>query len=258
MPFLELPQHKIHYALSGPASAPLLVLSNSLGTHFAMWDPQLPEFEKRFRVLRYDTRGHGQSAVPPGPYTFDQLGADVLALLDGLRRERANFCGLSMGGMTGLWLALHAPQRLDKLIVSSASARFGTPDGWNARMATVLHSGMKAVASQVLERWYTPEFRNHSPQLASATLQMLESVSPEGYAACCAALRDSDLREAVAQIRTPTLIISGSKDPSSPPADGQYLAGKIPGAQYVELNAAHLSNVEAAAEYTDAVLRFLS
>src|SRR5271166_695850 len=258
MPFLDLSNHRIHYALSGPPDAPVLLLSNSLGTNFSMWDPQLPEFEKHFRVLRYDTRGHGQSMVTPGPYTFEQLSGDVVALLGVLEIARANFCGLSMGGMTGLWLARHAADRLRKLVVSSAAAKFGTAETWNARIATVRQSGMRSVAAQVVERWFTPEFRASSPEAARATQQMLEATSPEGYVACCAALRDTDLRETVAEIRVPTLIVSGAKDPVSPPADGKYLAEKIPGAQYAELQAAHLSNVEASAAYTSAVLQFLT
>jgi 3-oxoadipate enol-lactonase len=258
MPFLEVPNHRIHYALTGPADARVLVLSNSLGTDFSMWDSQLSEFEKHFRVLRYDTRGHGQSAVPHGSYTFHQLGGDVVALLDALEIERADFCGLSMGGMTGLWLGLNTPQRLHKSVISNASARFGTVEGWNTRIETVRRKGMKAVAAHVVERWYTPEFRASSPGTASATLQMLEATSPEGYIGCCAALRDTDLRESVVAIRTPTLIISGAKDPVSAPADGKYLAAQIPGAQYLELDAAHLSNVEASDAYTSAVLHFLN
>jgi len=258
MPFLEVPNNSIHYVLSGAPDAGLLVLSNSLGANCAMWDPQLPEFEKHFRVLRYDTRGHGQSAVPAGFYQLDQLGGDVVALLDELRIERAYYCGLSLGGLTGLWLSLHAARRFHKSVISSASAKFGTLAGWNARIETVRSKGMKSVADQVVERWYTPELRASSPGTVRATLQMLEATSPEGYAACCAALRDADVREAVAAIRTPTLIISGAKDPVSPPSDGKFLAAQIPGAQYVELDAAHLSNVEASSAYTSAVLRFLN
>src|SRR5271163_3034131 len=248
--FVEIPDHKIHYALSGLRDAHVLVLSNSLGTNFSMWDPQLAEFEKRFSVLRYDTRGHGGSAVTLGPYTFDQLGRDVLALLDALKIEAAYFCGLSMGGMTGMWLGLHAASRMRKLILCNTSARFGNAEMWEKRMAVVRQSGMKGVAPAVLERWYTPEFRASDAATVQATSRMLESTSLEGYLACCAALRDADFREAVKEIRTPTLVISGAKDASAPPADGQYLSSVIPGAQYAELNAAHISNIETPAEFT--------
>jgi len=258
MAFVEVQDHKIHYALSGPQHAPVLVLSNSLGTNFSMWDPQLAEFEKHFSVLRYDTRGHGASAVTPGPYTFDQLGHDVVALLDALKIETAYFCGLSMGGMTGMWLGVHAASRMRKLILCSTSAKFGNAEMWDKRMAAVRQRGMKGIAPVVLERWYTPEFLASAPETAQATSQMLESTSLDGYLACCAALRDADFREDIKQIRTPTLVISGAKDTSAPPADGRYLSSAIPGAQYVELNAAHISNIEAPAEFTREVMHFLN
>lgn len=222
-----------------------------------MWDAQLAAFEKSFYVLRYDTRGHGESAVSPGPYTFEQLGGDVVHLLDALKIDRAYFCGLSMGGMTGLWLSLQAAERFNKLIVSGTSAKFGSPEIWNPRIATVRANGMQAVAAAVVERWFTPEFRARAPETVLATQHMLELSSPEGYIACCAALRDSDMRESLASIRIPTLVMSGAKDPVSPPSDGRFLAEKISGAQYVELPAAHLANVEAAAEFSESVNTFL-
>jgi 3-oxoadipate enol-lactonase len=257
MPFVDLQDHKIHYTLSGPRDAPVLVLSNSLGTNLSMWDPQLAEFEEHFSVLRYDTRGHGASAVTTGPYTFDQLGRDVVALLDELKIETAYFCGLSMGGMTGMWLGVHAASRMRKLILCSTSAKFGNAEMWDKRMAAVRQRGMRGIAPVVLERWYTPGFLANAPAAAQTTSRMLESTSLDGYLACCAALRDADFREDVKQIRTPTLIISGAKDASAPPADGRYLFSAIPGAQYVELDAAHISNIELPEDFTREVMRFL-
>src|SRR5271154_508406 len=154
MPFAEFSGCRIYYDLSGPETAPVLVLSNSLGTDCSMWNAQLPEFEKYFSVLRYDTRGHGRSTVVPGPYAFEQLGGDVVALLDALKIETVHFCGLSMGGMTGLWLAQHAADRLRKLIVCNASAKFGSVEAWEKRIAAVRAGGVKAVATQVIERWF--------------------------------------------------------------------------------------------------------
>ncbi len=258
MPFIDLPDHRIHYAVSGSKTAPALILSNSLGTNFSMWDLQLPEFEKYFYVLRYDTRGHGDSAVSPGPYTFEQLGGDVVHLLDALKIERAFFCGLSMGGMTGLWLGLQTPKRFSKLIVASTSARFGNADGWNTRIATVRAQGMQAVAASVVERWFTPEFRAREPERVRATQKMLEMSPPEGYVACCAALRDSDMRESLASLNIPTLVISGASDPVAPPGDGKFLAESVPGAKYAELRGAHLVNIEAASGFTSSVVTFLT
>jgi 3-oxoadipate enol-lactonase len=258
MPFIEIGDFRAHYALSGSAEAPVLVLSNSLGTNFSMWDPELPAFEKHLRILRYDTRGHGQSSVTPGPYRIEQLGRDVLHILDRLSLERVHFCGLSLGGMTGMWLGINAPERLQKLILCNTAARIGSAETWNARIEAVRKSGMKSVAPAIVERWFTPAFRAAAPETIAQTLRMIETSPPEGYAACCAAIRDMDQREAISSINVPTLVIAGAQDPATPPADGKFLVSKIQGAQYVELPAAHLSNVEAAAQFSSEVLHFLT
>lgn len=257
MPFSDSNRAQIHYALEGPAARPALVLSNSLGTDFSMWDPQIAEFTKSFRVLRYDTRGHGKSFVTPGPYSAKQLADDVLALADRLKLEQFHFCGLSMGGMTGMWLAANAPQRLNKLVISSASAKFGTPETWSTRIETVRKQGMKPVAAATIERWFTSAFRARNPLHTANIRKMVESVNPEGYIACCAAVRDFDFREQLSKIHIPTLVISGVHDPATTPADGRFLADHIPNARYVELNAAHLSNVEDADRFTQEVSGFL-
>jgi 3-oxoadipate enol-lactonase len=234
------------------------MLSNSLGTNFSMWEPQKPQLAQRFRILRYDTRGHGRSSVTPGDYTIEQLGRDVLALLDTMNLERVHFCGLSMGGMIGMWLGVHAPDRLERLVLCNTAARIGTKESWNARIATVRAEGMKAVAAAVVERWFTPEFRAACPQKVAQARQMLENSHPEGYAANCAAIRDMDQREEIAQIAAPTLVIHGAKDPVTPPTESQFLVDQIRGAAGVQLNAAHLSNVEQAEAFTDALCSFLS
>ncbi len=265
MPFVDVGELRTHYALTGDKE-PVLLLSNSLGTDFSMWDPQMAELERHFRILRYDTRGHGKSLVAssvappvtPGDYTIEQLGRDVLGLLDSLRLDRVHFCGLSMGGMIGIWLGIHAPTRLHRLVLSNTAARIGTKEMWNARIATVRKDGMKSVAAAVIERWFTPGFRASFPQKVAQAQRMLENTSPEGYAACCAAIRDIDQRETVLRIKTPTLVIYGGSDPVTPASDAQFLTDRIRGAVRVELPAAHLSNVEQAAAFTEAVSNFLS
>ncbi|MGA2415917.1 MAG: 3-oxoadipate enol-lactonase [Candidatus Sulfotelmatobacter sp.] len=256
MPFVGLGEWKTHYALSGDGED-VLVLSNSLGTDFSMWDPQLVELEKKVRVLRYDTRGHGKSSVTPGGYSIEQLGRDVLGLLDSLRIERAHFCGLSMGGMIGIWLGIHAPGRLYRLVLCNTAARIGSKEMWNARIATVDKDGMKPVAAAVIERWFTPGFRAAFPDEVATAQSMLENTSPEGYAACCAAIRDMDQRDAVSQISLPTLVIYGASDAVIPLPDAHFLTQQIRGARELELAAAHLSNLEQAEEFTHAVLSFL-
>jgi 3-oxoadipate enol-lactonase len=258
MPFAQTEDLRVHYALTGTIRAPLLILSNSLGTTYSMWDPQLAALERKFRILRYNTRGQGQTAVTPGPYTIEQLGSDVVHLMDALDLEQAHFCGLSMSGMIGMWLALNAPARLQKLVLCNTAAQIGTAQGWNARIESVRQGGMKAVAQAVIDRWLTPEFRERSPQAAATALRMLENAPPEGYVGCCAAVRDADFRSGIGAIRVPTLVIAGSKDHATPPAEGRLLADHIAGAQYAELDSSHLSNLEAPEEFTNRVIQFLS
>jgi 3-oxoadipate enol-lactonase len=258
MPFAESGHAQIHYVFEGEPGKPVLVLSNSLGTNLSMWRPQLPEFLKSLRVLRYDTRGHGKSSVTSGPYSIEQLGKDVIALADELKLDRFHFCGLSMGGIIGMWLALNTPQRLNKLVLSSTAAKIGAPEMWNTRIDTVRKQGMKPVAAATIERWFTPSFRQKNPQVISSIRKTLEETSPEGYAANCAAVRDFDLREQLYLIHTSTLVISGKHDSATPPVDGRFLAEHIPGARYVELNAAHLSNIEDADRFTPEVVTFLN
>lgn len=257
MSFAQLQDARIHYELTGPENAPVLVFSNSLGTNFSMWDSQLPLFGKQFRVVRSDTRGHGQSSVTLGPYSIEQLSCDVLALLDFLRFERVYFCGLSMGGMIGMWLSVNAPHRLHRVVLSNTAAKIGTPEFWGSRIEKVRKVGMKAISAAVMERWFTPAFRANSTNAVIATQRMLESASPEGYAANCAAIRDFDARPSISSIQVPVLIVTGTHDPGTTVADGQYLAKQIKGAQFVELNASHLSNIEAGERFNSEVASFL-
>ena len=258
MPFVKSADAQIHYSLEGQAGKPALILSNSLGADLSMWDPQIPELSKSFRVLRSDTRGHGKSSVTPSPYTFEQLAKDVLALADSQQLERFHFCGLSMGGQIAMWLAVNVPERLKKVVLCSTAAKIGTPEMWNARIATVLKEGMKNVAEAAMERWFTAGFRAKNPSIIAHIQKNLETTSPEGYAACCAAICDFDFRKKLKNIRTPTLVISGTHDAATTPADGQFLANQIPVARYVELNGAHLSNIEDADRFTREVLGFLN
>ena len=258
MHFIETSAGKFHYLLEGPDGTPAIVLSNSLGTNLAMWDAQAHAFSHKFRVLRYDTRGHGLSSDSKGPYSIEQLGRDVLALLDSLQITRAVFCGISLGGMTGMWLGIHAAERLNGLILCNTAGRIGTAEGWNARMAKIRESGMESVAQAVVGRWFTPRFVARSPQTVEAARQMLISTPVEGYAACCAAIRDADLRPSLAKVNVPTLVIAGTHDGVTTPADAAFLVKNIRGALGAEIGAAHLSNIEAPGNFNKSVLRFLS
>ena len=248
----------LHYLLVGPEDAPVLVMSNSLGTDHTMWDPQMPALSQRFRVLRYDTRGHGKSSVPRAPYQVDRLGKDVLALMDGLDIPKAMFCGLSMGGMTGMWLGVNAPDRFSKLVLCNTAAKIGTEQVWNDRIATVRKSGMAAITPGGIQRWLTEGFIKANPAIVEKVSALLLSTDPEGYCLACAAVRDMDQRESVAAIRAPTLVIAGTYDLPTPASDGRVLADTIRNARYVELPAAHLSNVEVVADFTKELTGFLA
>lgn len=258
MPYARLNDVELHYALDGEAGLPVLILSNSLGTSLDMWLPQLEQWRARYRVLRYDTRGHGQSGVTPGPYSIAQLGGDVVALMDHLDIRRAHFCGVSMGGITGMWLGIHHADRLHKLVLSNTAAWIGPPDNWTTRAAAVTERGVAHLAPAVVARWLTPDFASAHPERVVLLEAMLDATPATGYAAGCLAVRDNDLRGEVQQITVPTLVIAGCHDLPTPPADGQFLQRSIAGAAYLELAGAHLTNQELPDAYAAAVLDFLA
>ena len=249
---------RVHYALSGNAGGPVVLFSNSLGTNLSLWDGQAAVLEKSYQVLRYDTRGHGQTGVTPGPYTIEQLGKDAVQLLDRLEIERAHFCGISMGGLIGQWLGIHAPGRVERLALCSTGPKIGTPETWNPRIEAIRKSGMKPVAAAVIERWLTPEFRAREPEATARAVRMLEQSPADGYIANCEAIREADLRADVGKIRAPAMVVMGNQDPATTPALGRGLAEAIPGARYVELEGSHIINVEAAREFNQALGEFLS
>ena len=246
----------IHYRLEGPETAPVLVLSNSLGTTQSMWDAQMPALTEHFRVLRYDTHGHGQTGKR-GKVTLSQLGEDVITLLDHLHIQRAFFCGISMGGLTGLWLARFAPERFMAVAVANTAAKIGEQANWLSRARTVRSEGMGVVAAGSADRWFSADFRQHQPAIVEPLCHQLAHADAEGYAECCEALAAADLRGEVAAIRLPMLIIAGEHDPVTTVADANYLHQQIDAAFLVNLPASHLSNVEASEEFTSALIAFL-
>ncbi len=258
MPYLDLDNARIRYEIDGAANAPVLLLSNSLGTRLEMWAPQMPALLHQFRVLRYDTRGQGESSVPLGEYSLGELGGDVIGLLDRLRLDRVLFCGLSMGGLIGTWLGVHHPDRLHALALCNTGAKIGTTETWKARIDAVHAGGMRQVAPAVIERWFTARYRKLCPEAVAQLHAMLVSTSPAGYVANCAAIRDADLRDRLTEIRVPSLVIAGTHDAATPPDGGRLIAERVAGAKYVELDAAHLSNWEQAGAFTAALLSFLT
>lgn len=236
---------ELYHVLEGREDGPVLVMANSLGTTLEMWDDQTPELGERFRLLRYDHRGHGGSPVPPGPYTIEDLGRDALAMLDGLGIERFSFCGLSIGGMVGMWLASEVPERVEGLVLCCTSALLGPRELWDERIAVAKNEGMDALVDGVIERWFTPAIYAENPGTVKKAERMLRGTDPEGYAGCCAAIRDMDLRDRLPSIKSPTLVISASEDPATPPEHGELIHNSIPGSNFeVVPDASHLANIE--------------
>ncbi len=252
------PAVTLHHRLDGPADAPVLVLSNSLGSDLSMWEEQMPVLSARFRVLRYDTRGHGASSVPPGPYRIDQLGQDVIRLLDELRIERVHFCGLSMGGLTGLWLAAHQSARIGRLVICNSAARVGSDAIWSKRIEQVRKDGMAAMADVIVPRWFSAAFYAAQPARMAQLKAVFGATSADGYVANCHALAAADLRPALATIHAPTLVIGGDHDLSTPPELSHELQAGIVGARAVILDAGHLSNIEQPARFTAELLAHVS
>ena len=258
MPTTESGGGRLRYELSGNPGGTVLVLANSLGSNLHMWDKVLPALESRYRVLRFDMRGHGESSVALEPFTIEQLGRDVLRLLDEVEADRANVCGLSLGGLVALWLGIHAPERLHRLIFANTAARIGTREMWEQRIATVQDTGMSPLAAATLERWFTPTYRARHPEEMEQIREMIAATDPRGYTACCAVLCDADLRAQIGAIETASLVITGTHDPATPPSDGRALHAAIRESRYLELDASHLSAWECADEFAGAVVQHLA
>ena len=250
---------EVRHEFRGKRGSPALVFTGSLGTDLTMWAPQADLLKPRFCTLRYDIRGHGLSPVPPGPYSMDDLGSDLLALLDRLGIERASLCGLSIGGMISMWVAVHAPERVDRLVLCATSAQLGPREAWVERAATVRAEGVGAIADTVLGRWFTAAFAAAHPEVIERMRGILRSTDREGYAGCCEAIADMDLRGAITSISAPTLVIAGAGDPATPPEHGRLIADLIPGARFEEISpAAHLLTIERPDLTTAMILRFLT
>jgi 3-oxoadipate enol-lactonase len=247
----------INVETSGREGAPALMLSNSLGTDLHMWDDQAEEFAKHFFLIRHDRRGHGQSDAPPGPYSFDRFGKDILAVLDALKIKKTNWCGLSMGGMDGQWLGANAPDRVEKLVLANTNFYYADKTPWAGRIKAIREQGFRGFIDTNMERWFTKGFRERAPKTMARITDMFLANKLEGYIACVEAVRDMDFRASNPRVKAPTLVIVGTHDLATTPSAGEEIAKQIPGAKVVRLDAAHISNVEQPKAFTDAVLNFL-
>jgi 3-oxoadipate enol-lactonase len=257
MAFAERDGTKLFFTLDGPDDAPVLMLSNSLGTTHKMWEPQLTAFSSKYRVLRYDRRGHGQSSSPPGPYSLEDLGHDALTIMDTAGVSTVNWCGLSMGGMTGLWLASHHADRIEKLVVASAATFMPPPELWNGRIKTAQDKGIEVLAAPTMQRWFTADFLKTQQHKVAFIREQFLQTTVEGFAGCAAAMRDMDQRESVKTIKAPTLVIVGADDQGTTPAEAGIIVNRVPNARGVILKGSHIINVEAPEAFTKEVLEFL-
>lgn len=257
MPMIDGGACRLHAEIEGPVGAPVLMLSNSLCTDLRMWDDQMPDFTHYFQVVRYDRRGHGRSEVPKGPYTVDDFGRDALAIMDGLGVAKANWCGLSMGGMVGQWLGANAPERIERLIMSNTHSYYADKAVWDERMALARANGMAAAAGPAMQRWFTKEAQARRPDKVALIQKMFAETDLDGYLACCTAIRNMDMRPTHPRIKAPTLVIVGLQDPATPAAAGVEIQKRIASAELATIDASHLSNIGQPKAYADLVLGFL-
>jgi 3-oxoadipate enol-lactonase len=249
---------RLSYCLDGDRRAPALLLSNSLGTTHELWDAQIEALSSVLRIIRYDTRGHGSSDAPEGDYTIEMLGRDALAILDAAGVARAHVCGLSLGGLTAMWLGVHASRRIDTLVLASTAARICDHAFWQDRIDLVRSAGLGTLAEASMARWFTDGFRTRHPEVVAKYRRTLESCPIGGYTSCCAVLRDADLRGEIGGIAAPSLVVAGTHDPVTPPSDADATRARIRDARVTVLDAAHLANVEQADAFNSRVLAFIN
>ena len=258
MPMINADGCLLNVSVEGRDGGPTLMLSNSLGCTLQMWQPQMKVLTQLFRVIRYDRRGHGRSDVPPGPYSMERFGRDVLAILDDLNIDKVHWCGLSMGGMVGQWLGANAPERFEKIVLANTACYYPDPTNWQNRIKAVKEGGMASVADAIIAGWLTADFRERDPQSTAKLKAMLLAAPVQGYLACCEALSTLDQRALLPKIKSPTLVIAGRHDTATPLAGCELIRSNIPRASLTILDAAHISSAEQSHAFTDVVVGFLT
>jgi len=258
VPITTINGEAFNILVEGKHDGPALLFSNSLSSNLTMWNPQAEALKSSFRIIRYDSRGHGLSVAEPGPYSIEQLARDALAILDALEIEIAHFCGLSKGGMVGQWLLTNHPSRIGRAVLANTAAQMPPPELWDGRIANVSRNGMAAIVDATIERWFTKSFVERAPKTIAAVRAMIAATPNEGYCGCCGAIRDMDQRDSIRAIANPVLLISGAHDPATTPAMMALMRERIEGAQWLSLDAAHISNIEQAEAFTKALKDFLA
>jgi 3-oxoadipate enol-lactonase len=255
---LHLPHGAVRVRIDGPDDAPALLLSHSLAAHSAMWDAQAPVWARRFRVVRYDLPGHGGSAPPLGPLSVADLGRQALALMDALSIARADWCGLSLGGMIGLWLMANAPERIGRAVLAHTAAHLGPRAIWEGRIVSAARGGLEPLVEPTLALWFSEPFRHRAPNAVERARAMIRATSPAGFQGACAAIRDMDLRDSLGAIPHPALVIVGRHDRGTPPEHGLAITRSLRTAETLTLDTGHFGNIEDPAGFTEAVERFLA
>lgn len=258
MPVFKNKDLSLNYATFGDKDKPALLFSNSLGTSYQMWQPQIDELQNDYFIICYDTRGHGQSSAPKGPYSLDQLGQDVIDLLDYLNVDKAFFCGISMGGMTGQWLAINYPKRFNHLMLCNTAAKIGSEAPWLERAQLVRAQGLKPIADTAASRWFTASFIENNPTVVKQLSDTLAAGSPEGYASCCEALATADTRQQLKNIEVAVTVLAGEEDPVTTVSDGQYMVDRIANATLATINASHISNIEQPQVFNQLIRKYLA
>ncbi len=248
---------RIAYATSGQPGLPVLIVTHSLGSDHHMWEPQVEALKERYRTIEIDNIGHGDSDVPTGDYSLSEMADGVLAVADAEQVQRFHYCGLSVGGITGLWLGVHHPDRLMSLTLCNTAAKIGSPELWSERIDIARSEGMGSLVDGVIARWFSPDFPEREPARFARARTTLLATDPAGYAGVCAALRDADIRDDVGSITAPTLVIGGIRDQATPIEQARWLHSEIDGSRLVELDAAHLSNLDREQDFTSALDAFL-
>jgi 3-oxoadipate enol-lactonase len=257
MPIHTIAGEPFNILVEGQEAAPVLMFSNSLSSNLSMWDPQAEALKDRFRIVRYDSRGHGRSVAGPGPYSIAHLGRDALAIMDALGLSQVHWCGLSKGGMVGQWLLTHHPERIGKAVLANTAAQMPPPELWNGRIRNATQNGMAPLVEPTIQRWFTAGFVARSPEMIAKVREMIAATPSQGYCGCCAAIRDMDQRDSIRAIDKPVLLISGAHDPATTPAMMELMRERIRGAEWVSLDAAHISNLEQPEAFTAALKEFL-
>lgn len=257
MPTFQKQDVSLNYQTFGEKNKPALIFSNSLGTNYSMWQPQIDALKDDFYIVCYDTRGHGQSSAPNHAYTIEELGQDVVDLLDYLNIKQTNFCGISMGGLTGQWLAVYKPEYFNKIIVSNTAAKIGNKDAWLERADKVRQEGLQPISDTAASRWFTDRFIQAKPDVVKTMSENLSKGSPQGYANCCEALAMADLRENLKNAKVPMLVIGGEQDPVTTVADAKAMVDTAQNATLATINASHIANVEKAEDFTQLIKEFL-